>query len=73
VTTAYAILRHNGVVLGKGDFIGLRTSPRPRLVTAGEFAISSDAPPADLAAAKIRKLSLSKPCIRPGTPYGGFL
>jgi hypothetical protein len=24
VTTAYAILRHNGVVLGKGDFIGLK-------------------------------------------------
>lgn len=24
VTTAYAILRHNGVELGKGDFLGLR-------------------------------------------------
>jgi hypothetical protein len=22
VTTTYAILRHNGVVLGKGDFLG---------------------------------------------------
>ena len=25
VTTAYAILRHNGVVLGKPDFVGVRT------------------------------------------------
>ncbi len=25
VTTAYAILRHNGVVLGKADFVGVRT------------------------------------------------
>jgi uncharacterized protein len=24
VTTAYALLRHNGVALGKGDFLGLR-------------------------------------------------
>lgn len=25
VTTAYAILRHNGLVLGKADFVGVRT------------------------------------------------